>query len=350
MATSGPSGEPVEPALSAGDPSHPRLRMLDGWRALSILLVLAGHMFPIGPKSWGLNGQVAALGMAIFFFLSGFLIVSILQRDPDIISFLIRRLARIVPLAWLALFLSFSVRAIAAPVWLGNFLFYANIPPFWLDAETSHYWSLCLEMQFYATIALTVLLLGRRGLWLVPAGLVAVTIARLETGTLISIVSWLRADEILAGGTCALVIYRFPERAARMLDRLPFWPIAILFALSANNTFLILDYARPYLAAFLIGRTIVRPVPVVSRLLESRGARYVASVSYAVYIIHHFTMFGWLSSGTTLVKYAKRPLALLVTFGLAHLSTFYFERPINSWSHRLTQRRKHRRRAEYAAI
>ena len=33
----------------------------------------------------------------------------------------------------------------------------------------------------------------------------------------------------------------------------------------------------------------------------------------------------WLGSGERLLKYAKRPLLVLATFGLAHLSTFYFE-------------------------
>jgi len=63
-------------------------------------------------------------------------------------------------------------------------------------------------------------------------------------------------------------------------------------------------------------------------------AAYLAKISYALYIIHHFTMFGWLSSGDVWTKYAKRPLAFAITFGLAHLSTFHFERRFIEWSHR----------------
>lgn len=29
--------------------------VLDGWRAISILLVLAAHFLPLGPKPWQLN-------------------------------------------------------------------------------------------------------------------------------------------------------------------------------------------------------------------------------------------------------------------------------------------------------
>jgi hypothetical protein len=98
-----PAAAVGDPTLAAGRPSHARLEMLDGWRAISILTVLAGHMLPLGPRSWALNGPVAALGMAIFFTLSGFLVVSILLRDQNIIAFAIKRVARILPLAWAVL-------------------------------------------------------------------------------------------------------------------------------------------------------------------------------------------------------------------------------------------------------
>lgn len=336
----------IDPTLAAGETNHRRLKMLDGWRAISIALVLAGHMLPLGPKSWGMNAPIAANGMAIFFTLSGFLIVSILQRDADIGSFLIRRLARIVPLAWGALLISFLVKGVAAPAWLPNFLFYANWPPFWLDEWSTHYWSLDVEMQFYMAIALIVLILGRRGLALVPLIALGVTGLRIATGTEISIVTWLRVDEILAGGVLALVIHGAPGGlAVRALARLPFWPVALLFLLSSRPEFGWLNYARPYLASTMVGITVLRPIAGLSPLLESRPAAYLAQISYAVYIIHHFTLFGWLGAGEGIAKYAKRPLCFAITFGLAHLSTFYVEKHFIDWSHRVAKARRARRTA-----
>ena len=64
---------------NVAQPPHPdRIGMLDGWRALSILAVLASHWLPLGPHAWGLNAAVGAAGMAIFFTLSGLLIVQLL--------------------------------------------------------------------------------------------------------------------------------------------------------------------------------------------------------------------------------------------------------------------------------
>ena len=326
----------------AGDaaPRRGRLRMLDGWRAISILAVLAGHMLPLGPARWAMNGAIAANGMAIFFTLSGFLIVSILHRDPDVPSFLIRRTMRIVPLAWTAMIVALALKQAAPETWSANLLFYANLPPFWLIDWASHYWSLDLEMQFYAAIALVVLALGRGGLRLLPVAAIVVTSLRVWADTEISIVTWLRVDEILAGGLLAMVIQGDAQaRARRWLERVPFWPIAALALLSTRSEFGWLNYARPYLTATMVGVTIVRPIRGVTPLLESRPAAYLAQVSYAVYIIHHFTLFGWLGSGEGLVKYAKRPLCFAITFVLAHLSTFHFEKRLTDWAHHITRRR-----------
>ena len=331
----------TDPVGAAGQPTHHRLMMLDGWRALSILSVLAAHMLPLGAKTWGLNEAAGVLGMAMFFTLSGFLIVSILQRDADVGRFLVRRVSRIVPLAWTVLAVTLPGQAVGTPVWIANFFFYANLPPFPLAPSSGHFWSLGVEVQFYLAIALAVLLLGRRGLWLVPIAAVAVTAGRIATGTEVSIVTWLRLDEILAGGILAQAMYSPDPRWRLILSRLPFWPVAVLAALSALSTvpsLAWLDYARPYLVTMMIGRTVVRPVAGLSPLLVSRPAAYVATISYALYIVHPFTMPGWLGSGTGWAKYAKRPLCFAIAFGVAHLSTFYFERRFIAWSHGFRRR------------
>ncbi|MGB1648440.1 MAG: acyltransferase family protein [Cycloclasticus sp.] len=46
--------------------------VLDGWRGLSILFVLATHLLPMGPKVLRLNETSGPIGMALFFTLSGF--------------------------------------------------------------------------------------------------------------------------------------------------------------------------------------------------------------------------------------------------------------------------------------
>src|SRR4029079_8719686 len=89
--------------------SERRLPVLDGLRAISILLVLAAHMLPLGPKMLTLNYSAGAMGMSLFFALSGFLIASTLLHNSDIGEFIVKRLARIVPLAYAYTLIVFTV-------------------------------------------------------------------------------------------------------------------------------------------------------------------------------------------------------------------------------------------------
>jgi peptidoglycan/LPS O-acetylase OafA/YrhL len=109
-----------------------RLSVLDGWRAVSILLVLAGHLLPLGPSRWEMNEAVAAMGMVIFFTLSGFLITSFLSRGADLRVFIIRRFFRIAPLAWVVMIVLLIMNQSPAKAWVANLLFYANLPPYYL--------------------------------------------------------------------------------------------------------------------------------------------------------------------------------------------------------------------------
>src|SRR3974390_103635 len=292
--------ETPEARLAYRLPAH--LPVLDGWRGISISCVLAGHMLPLGPKVLGLNGMVANAGMSLFFFLSGFLIVSILSRNDNVLSFLVRRVFRIVPLAWGFLIVLLLFNGASVETWIGNLLFYANIPiasipdfngaPFFLLEQNTHFWSLSVEMQFYVAIAIVVALGGRRGLIMVPIACVIVTAARIAYGVHISIVTWWRIDEILVGGSVALALGS--QRVAALAARLPaMTPIvaALLLLLSCGN-FGPLNYARPYFAALLIGSTILRRDDMLQRLLCGRMLAYLAKISYALYVIHPATTFG----------------------------------------------------------
>ena len=263
-----------------------RLRVQDGWRGISILLLLARHLLPLVPNGWQLNETSGPMGMALFSTLSGFLITRFLLTQDSIPDFLIRRCFRIVPLAWLALALALPLSGTAVADYLPNFLFYANLPTQHLTDIASHFWSLCVEIQFYVGIAIVVAVLGRRGLYLLPIVCVAVTLNRVAGGALVAIVTWRRADEILAGGALALI------HAGQFGDR----PRRLVAGLNA-------------------------------------------------YVIHHLLMFTWLGEGDKWVKYLKRPLLFALTFALAHVSTFYYEQRWIEFGKRLSDRLAKRRTA-----
>lgn len=314
------------------------IAILDGWRALSILLVLAGHLLPLGPKAWGFNMPVASVGMALFFVLSGFLITKFLLERPDAWTFLCRRAFRILPLAWVAIMVLGIVNAADLATWLANILFVANLPPQRLLEGGDHHWSLGVEVQFYAAIALLVALAGRRGLYLLPVACVLITGLRVFNGVYIDIVTWHRVDEILAGATIALA-YRH-LREARWLTQVPAWAPVLLMLLvfvSAHPEAGAINYIRPYLAAGAVGLSLFVFPEGLRRLFTSKTAVYIALISYALYIFHGMFEASWLGSGETMEKYAKRPLLLLVTFAAAHFSTFWFEQPMITVGKKVSQ-------------
>ena len=334
----GPTGPAVEAPFGNGGR---RIPVLDGWRATSILLVLGSHLVPLGPHWLQLNFVAGAMGMALFFTLSGFLITQFLAGGMAVGDFLARRLARILPLCWTAVLVLVLWHPYDVVTILRNFLFVANLPPASLLEGGEHLWSLGVEMQFYVCVALICLLLGRRGLYLIPLLCIGVTCARIVASQPISIVTWHRIDEILAGGIIALIYSGwFGARAAEMLKKLPVWPFAVAVIVCSHPATGPLQYLRPYAAAFLVGASLTNAPDRLRRVLVSRPMAYVAEISYALYVIHGILSATWLGSGDKIVKYLKRPLLFGATFLLAHISTRYFEQPITRKVRKLTSRRR----------
>ena len=320
---------------------------LDGVRAASIILVILTHTAPLGPKPWLLNATFGPMGMSLFFCLSGYLIVSILYRDPHVPRFLVRRILRLVPamalyLAVLAVLFQPDWRILAA-----NMLFVSNYWHIGLNTAvvpTGHLWSLSLEMQFYLAIALATLVLGRRGVWLVPPAALVVTGLRIEAEAYINIKTHLRVDEILSGGTLALVAMHYGDAIRAALSRAWLaWSalvvVTILWIVSSHPESGAMNYPRPYFAATLVGIAMHARFGVLSAILESRPAAYIARISYALYIWHLLMVFAWMNAGSDMVRYLlKRPVSYALTWAVAHGSTFWWEARFQRLAKRLTAR------------
>ena len=304
-----------------------RFKVLDGWRAISILAVLACHLLPLSPKAWQFNSAMGLLGMSLFFTLSGFLITHFLLHRPSVGDFLIRRFFRIIPLAWLYIVISLSLYSADMQVWLAHLLFYANYTPLMIPKVTDHLWSLCVEMHFYLGIALVVSLFKQKALSVIPVLLVIITLLSIYAGVHASILTHFRVDEILAGATLALIYERKQQSiTADIIGSLNLPLVAVLLLISCHPASGFMMYFRPYFAALLVGITLLHPAHKLNNLLEHRALAYIAAISYALYVIHPLLASSFLGSGDTLEKYLKRPLLFVVLFALAHASTFYYEK------------------------
>lgn len=151
-------------AAPALPPHMARIDYLDGWRGISILLVLAGHFFLL--RSW----WVAPCGVECFFVLSGRLMADILfvERFP-LAEFYKRRVSRVFPglvvfalAAFLALRgtdLAFKPQALvpALTFTLNYALVFTHRVP-----AIENLWSLCVEEHGYLLLGVLALLARRR--------------------------------------------------------------------------------------------------------------------------------------------------------------------------------------------
>jgi peptidoglycan/LPS O-acetylase OafA/YrhL len=143
----------------------------------------------------------------------------------------------------------------------------------------------------------------------------------------LSTITYFRIDDILAGCTLALAYHgRLGEWLPRRIGQIPQGMALILLFLSCLVQAEWLNYLRPYLAAALIGATIVNSRTAMTRLLDGRVLAYLAAISYALYVWHPLLAASWLGSGAIFEKYAKRPLLFAALLVLAHLSTYSYER------------------------
>jgi peptidoglycan/LPS O-acetylase OafA/YrhL len=299
-------------------------------------------MLPLGPSQYQLNSMAGTVGMSVFFCLSGFLITSFLWHRPDAKAFMIRRVARIAPLVLLVstiyclIFLDRPDSFLAVNAYLLN---YADPA---INGWISPLWSVAMEMQFYVAIAACFVVLGRRAIWLVALAALAVTALRIDNEIFSSIRTHYRLDEILSG--CLLAVLWFhrdaPGAAAVLgLLRRSFWPIFCLWLLSCHPQVPGIPYLRPYLAAVMIGSVLAADSGWQKSLLSSRVLSYIATISFALYVWHSPFRHGWFSQGDGFEKYLLYRLpGIGLTFLLAHLSTFYFEKPITDAVRRWTRR------------
>ena len=172
--------------------SKDRIASLDGLRAISIGLVLLGHLcgtqgFPLATTG---NQDLGHLGVKVFFVISGFLITKLLmdeQRAKGQISlgkFYMRRCWRIFPACY-ALIAVLAMASAAGLIQLRpNDLFYActyltnhHFDRSWF---VGHLWSLAVEEQFYWVWPGLLVLVGlRRGLMCAAVGFFTAPVLRI---------------------------------------------------------------------------------------------------------------------------------------------------------------------------
>jgi peptidoglycan/LPS O-acetylase OafA/YrhL len=329
------------------------LPSLDGIRALAVTLVFVSH------AGWG-KLVPGGFGVTVFFFLSGYLITTLLRIEYEqygslsFRQFYLRRAYRILPPMYLVLFgilLLLGMDVIEGEVGTGGLLaqilqttnyyvLYASHPA--IVPFTGTFWSLAVEEHFYLLFPACLLMCLRRYAYSSIA-LVLLAVCALELLWRCVLVFGFhtpemrtymatdtRLDNMLFG--CIMGVWMNPALDRRQaLAKSTFVKVAMLAAAVAVllATFTIrsaafretLRYSLQGLALFPVFWLAVRHADwPVFRFLNTRPLIYFGQISYVFYLSHYFFLH---VAGTLIANMAGAALAafavsLLFSAGMHH--------------------------------
>ena len=345
------------------------LPTLDGWRAIAILGVIVAHgswawFEPGGPLANAAAFRLTrygAMGVDVFFGISGFLICSRLLEEWDargrisLAGFYVRRVFRILPpyyfyLACLALLTAMTPIAVSNSEWITSVFFVRNYLP--TDAVaatyTGHLWSLAVEEHFYLLFPTILVLLtpsrARIGVLALALGIGLWRVIEFRLGfvqTLIPNVGFydrtdIRLDGLFWGCWVALLLHH-PEmrRRAERMATTAAWLVAV-------SAFILIVALQPPLALLwqalliplIVVGTVLNPGTAVGRALESRGMRWIGRLSYSLYLWQTLFLRGTIES-PALGWLQLPPVSLVCVFAAAAFSYYIVERPAIRMGHRI---------------
>lgn len=367
----------VQSGRTAGSKAPVRFLNIQILRAYAAFTVVYFHT---GFKSHFLP-SVGSFGVNTFFVISGFIMVYICATNPQ--NFLLRRIARIVPLYWLttlgvvgvAYFAPFLMKATRADALelAKSLLFIPFFKSNGLDQPSLFVgWSINDEMYFYAVIAVALLLTRRRAAP-VAFTIILATFLFLQgvhntsaAGVLYSRINILG---FLLGMICFWVYERFPRSVTHRYRH----GIVFLGIAAATGQIAVSIYGQPG-TLWTKGATELTPAVLVlcAVLLDGIGFSLdwkavilLGDASYATYLTHYYCVEGVTVTAGRLTHFLRQSefpgmlLSLIVAHCIGVLIYLYFDRPTHNWfrhkldrvpSFRETQRVASETRTAKAAI
>jgi peptidoglycan/LPS O-acetylase OafA/YrhL len=355
---------------------------IDGLRALAVLLVVFFHSWWIWPDRW-VHGYVQAAypignawtGVHLFFVLSGFLLFQPYARwlfgigaQPSTRLFYTRRLLRVAPAYWVSLLIVVALGPITLAA-LGDLLLHgvylSNLTNSTTYSINGVYWTMAVEVQFYALLPGLALLMRRltprlspvRAVAAVTGGMVlvsAICMMLLQRRPILSIPvvgSTLVGNAALPywigifgiGMACgALYVYVQqiwqPDEAQREQLR-TFCTRGVIAALIVVTAVLLLKPLQDFsaldllfgvvYAALLLG--VLFGIPALGRVFQTPTLRFIGLISYSIYIWHYAVMHALVP---LLAPISQQPQRVLITAGLDLLISL----PVAYISFRLTEK------------
>jgi peptidoglycan/LPS O-acetylase OafA/YrhL len=353
----GPTAGPTHPASAVR-----HMPQLDGLRALAVSAVLVHHF--IEPPTSDLKLNWGRLGVQLFFVLSGFLITGILVRARDTVdkggtrvgtvakAFYIRRTLRIFPIYYLVMLLTLLFGPSDAKdqlPWLLTYTYNFWVASLgWFPEYFSHFWTLCVEEQFYLLWPWVILLAPRHRLaGIAVVGILAAPIFRWFVSTsdgFTWLAQWVMTPALMdsLGMGALLAIFSCGEPASATVERrlrytaLPAAIIGYCIAYGIGGVLLdvVVDTTTGLAFVWIVAAASRGFGGASGRLLELPPVQFVGRISYGIYVYHVLVLSVVASvveeHGSSLSEWGCWGALVLTTLTLvvATVSWITFERPI----------------------
>lgn len=308
-----------------------RIYALDIFRALAISLVVLTHFVP----HWFPLGSV---GVSIFFSLSGYLVTKqLLNAEVRVEQFLLRRFFKIYPPYLFAVFLQLLLMYVFGSGLrekyihsLPGLLLVMNMPKEWMGLGVGVFWSLHVEMCFYVVMAAVVSIFGRGKYFFLSLlllcvgtmfGKVMAMIGVANSGNSLSrLFIW--GDGLFYGGIVAALSNA--KRPIIDFGHLYFVLICLVvivavFLPNEDSLWLPISSIVSFVTALAILG--VAKYGAIVRIPDIRLVRYVAQISYSLYLFH--------GSYWTFIQCLGRPLYAILA-GLTTSVLVYYAVEVNS--------------------
>lgn len=339
-----------------------RIPSLDGFRAISIALVLISHSrfsngFPF-QNSEMLLSNVGSLGVTVFFVISGFLITYLLlteeaeRKEINLKYFYIRRVLRIFPVYFLYCIFVFALKNHESIViTTNNFIhivsFTTNFDKH-IFSTFQHFWSLSVEEQFYLIWPISIVLFRKNLKVVIIAFLLLSSIFRItaykfphwEISNLNSFFDY--SDSIFIGALGGILFFENKQPYFLRFFKSYFSQIALI------GVIILLRYSQgmgklgyitipfgntiiSFCILYIIFNYIIISEGSIFKFLNNKIIIHIGVLSYSIYIWQQFFLYG--QTGF----YRIFPYNHLIVYSVALCSYYFWELPFLKLKKRFTK-------------
>lgn len=307
-----------------------RIYELDGLRGLAALSVLLFHyshrfseIFETGVITDYFDFKDGNYGVEVFFAISGFVIFMSIERVRNPFEFIYKRFIRLYPTYWTCMLLTFFFIIIFGPESLKvNYkellVNFSMLPSFFnVKAVDGVYWTLKVEMAFYALILLLLIVKQARNV-------IVVGFCYIVLGLILKVV--LKVPVYYYYGTLFLIgvnFYQIWKNGGKWWNYLQIFLSLLISVFMANTDLIFVSAGVVFIFYLLVNEKLT--------FLSLSPFIFLGKISYALYLLHQYIGYSiqlkMIDAGITNFLLLLI-VPILISLILATVVTFSIEKPL----------------------